>query len=118
MILSNANGVNGRPPDPSGHLFSTIPAHMPCHHEVDKNYNRFSIFRDDIPYEIDDMSTLRNSSSIAHFVKLNQPKCPPIVSKENITPNAQWIPITNRKTPLRKPLNTEFNESKKIVYLY
>ena len=114
MILSNANGVNGRPPDPSGHLFSNTPTHMHYHHEVGKNYNRFSIFRDNIPYEIDDMSTLRNSSSIAHFIKLNQPRCPPIVAKENISPNAQWISVTNRKTPSRKTLTTEFNESNKF----
>ena len=114
MILSNANGVNGRPPDPSGHLFSNTPTHMHYHHEVGKNYNRFSIFRDTIPYELDDMSTLRNSSSIAHFIKLNQPRCPPIVAKENISPNAQWISVTNRKTPSRKTLTTEFNESNKF----
>ena len=77
-----------------------------------RNYNRFSIFRDSDPYEFDDMTTLRNGSPTAHFVKFHQPKCPPIVAKENVISNVNWITISNRKKPLRKISHTEINENK------
>ena len=113
MILSCAHGNCGRPPDHHALTMSHMLTTTTFHSNIGKNFNRFSIFNDTPSYEIRDSMHSRNSSSLAHFVKTNQPKCPPIAVKTPLTQKKGWNIITNQRKPLRNIINTEYNDHNK-----